>query len=1183
MSGRVWILSIITISLSPLFSYENKFSYSNSTGNDKISLSHSPEFSEISGGYIRLVKMGQGHTTEVGMPELPIFSTFYQVDPSKTYDFELEILDSYIIEDINILPHQGMEKWEVENVSLKNEQVYSSATAYPEKNMVVSNRDQGRGIEFVSIQLVPYIYYPADKRLEVFSQVDIHVTETGENQGAESRKMLRSRSFDQLYKSLIINFESSDRDEDYQQPAVLYICGSNSESNSDFIDLVNWREQRGYVVYTASLSETGSSSSSIKNYIEIAYNNFNPPPEFVTLVGDVGGNISVPTFYDGHGHDSYGNYCEGDHPYTQLEGSDLVPEVLIGRMSVRSNSDIERVVAKIIYYEKAENLASTEDYYERAAMAGDPSSSGNSVAITKEYVAETLQAHGFRDVRLKTSGSSWSSWMRNQLEDGVLYFNYRGYLGMSGFDTNDVDNASAGEISFATILTCGTGSFAEHNTTMSEAFFRGTGTASNPRGSVAAIGTATWNTHTLFNNIVDMGIYDGLFADQVQTAGAALASGKLALLNTYPDNPDDWVGAFTQWNNLIGDAATHLWTDTPTVLSVSHESDIPAGTNFIDVFVQDESGNYVENARVTLWNALMPKSINFTTDDMGNVTIDLTGLSFNDYTITVTKNNYQPYSGFSAISLTGEIINVSEQSILIEDDSENGDGILNPGEMVGLSIPLQNYGTENITGVSATLSTTSELVNISSGTIQYGDIDVGEFSTSENFIISLSSSAVQSENLGLRLTISDNASNEWESEIHIDVVGSLLLIDSNQSNENVDISILIHPGTSSFDITLYNAGEQTESDIFAELSNGGNDITINDGSGTWSELSPGQSASSSFQITTTSSIIGGTILPLILHIQSADGYDRIETLNVKIGSTQETDPLGPDEYGYYIYDIEDTMYDSAPIYDWIEIDSDLGGNGTDLNLSYSGNGNWSGNGPIAHVDLPFTFTFYGIDYEEITVCTNGWIAFGHSDMEAFRNYPIPGAGGPSPMVAAFWDDLKTSNSGDVFTYFDSINGYFIIEWSGMRTYNNNDIETFQIILYNVEDGDGDIKIQYKVFNNTSSFINQYPPIHGQYATIGIENHLGDIGLQYTFNNTYPEAAATLQDGSALFITNSTGSDFIQGDLNDDGTVNILDVVLLVNIVLGIEDFNPAGDMNTDGLINVLDVVILVNAILNPQG
>jgi hypothetical protein len=54
---------------------------------------------------------------------------------------------------------------------------------------------------------------------------------------------------------------------------------------------------------------------------------------------------------------------------------------------------------------------------------------------------------------------------------------------------------------------------------------------------------------------------------------------------------------------------------------------------------------------------------------------------------------------------------------------------------------------------------------------------------------------------------------------------------------------------------------------------------------------------------------------------------------------------------------------------------------------------------------------------------------------------------------------------------------------------------------------------------------------------------------------------------------------ILGDLNDDGVINVLDVVVLVNIVLGIDDGIPAGDLNNDGLINVLDVVILVNMIL----
>ncbi|MDP7027647.1 MAG: dockerin type I domain-containing protein [Candidatus Marinimicrobia bacterium] len=57
------------------------------------------------------------------------------------------------------------------------------------------------------------------------------------------------------------------------------------------------------------------------------------------------------------------------------------------------------------------------------------------------------------------------------------------------------------------------------------------------------------------------------------------------------------------------------------------------------------------------------------------------------------------------------------------------------------------------------------------------------------------------------------------------------------------------------------------------------------------------------------------------------------------------------------------------------------------------------------------------------------------------------------------------------------------------------------------------------------------------------------------------------------------SSSLPGDLNDDGLVNVLDVVVLVNIVLGLGEANPAGDLNGDGLINVLDVVILVNMIL----
>ena len=88
MIQRNWIIVVSILILSILFPYENKFSYS--SGVKKISLLHSPQFTEINGGYTRLTKMGDGYTTEIGMPELPQFTTYFQLDPSKNYDFQFE-------------------------------------------------------------------------------------------------------------------------------------------------------------------------------------------------------------------------------------------------------------------------------------------------------------------------------------------------------------------------------------------------------------------------------------------------------------------------------------------------------------------------------------------------------------------------------------------------------------------------------------------------------------------------------------------------------------------------------------------------------------------------------------------------------------------------------------------------------------------------------------------------------------------------------------------------------------------------------------------------------------------------------------------------------------------------------------------------------------------------------------
>ena len=217
------------------------------------------------------------------------------------------------------------------------------------------------------------------------------------------------------------------------------------------------------------------------------------------------------------------------------------------------------------------------------------------------------------------------------------------------------------------------------------------------------------------------------------------------------------------------------------------------------------------------------------------------------------------------------------------------------------------------------------------------------------------------------------------------------------------------------------------------------------------------------------------------------------------------------------------------------------------------------------------------------------MSFGDHEVACHRNYPIPGAGGPSPMIAPFWDDLKTGSSGNIYKYLND--EMVIIQWDYLRTYDNNSRETFQVILYNSEysdyetvTGDDEIKIQYYDFNNTSDGNwSSYPPLHAAYSTIGIKNHLGDNGLQYSFNNEYPTAAMPLGDNTALFITTGIANNYLMGDINADESINVLDVVQLVNIVLGA--INPSGyqmivsDLNLDGDINILDVVQLVNIVL----
>ena len=75
--------------------------------------------------------------------------------------------------------------------------------------------------------------------------------------------------------------------------------------------------------------------------------------------------------------------------------------------------------------------------------------------------------------------------------------------------------------------------------------------------------------------------------------------------------------------------------------------------------------------------------------------------------------------------------------------------------------------------------------------------------------------------------------------------------------------------------------------------------------------------------------------------------------------------------------------------------------------------NWSPNSDdgVSRRRLPFGFPFYGVQFDRIYVCTNGFLA--GSDLSPSRNRHLPD-GTQIDLVAPFWDDLDLRSSGSVY-------------------------------------------------------------------------------------------------------------------------------------------------------------------------
>ena len=1132
--------------------------------------------------YTKPVMKDAGSVSNPGEPYLPTVSTMYAVDPGKKFEVQVIINETQVLQNIDILPLEGWEA-ELTGNATKGDS-YNQNRSFPANIAKLSEPIVMRDLVMIQVSLTPFQYNPISKELTIIQNAEIILVEA-EDVDAPFIPQKRSKEFEVLFESLVVNYSMLNREDvEYQRPAILYVLPNNIGNLFGTIEqLMDWKKRIGYDVQFVSSSNVVNNRENLKDYIENAYENWENPPVHVNIVGDVTGSYDIPTWTE----TMSGYNGDGDHPYSTLEGGDNFPEVFLGRLSFETSSHLNTIVSKTLNYES--NPYMSENWFERACLVGDQSTSGISCIITNEAIHEILDLVGFEEVNTVYSGS-FPSQMQSGITEGVSFFNYRGFYGVSGFDNNDVNGTSNGfMLPVATVITCGTGSFGTDEA-LSETFIRA-GTASNPKGSVVCIGTATTGTHTMFNNIVDMGFYYGSLVKNINSAGGALMYGKMMLYQNYPDNPNNFSDIFVHWNSLMGESSLQMWSAFPVMTSVEHPYALPKGTNFIDIDVSKDLG-MVEDAWVTI---LMDGEIleSGYTNNQGFVRLPINSTQTGEVLVTVTKKNHYPYQSSFQIYDPGVSVNLSENSYSIIDDNSgssvgNSNSVVNSGETIELYVSATNYGSEDATGVVGQISSTSNQFSIdpSSNSSSFGDLYSGGSGTStEPYILLLEDGIEDGTNLNIIIDFVDNDLNTFSGILNIFVSGNKLVA-SDLDILGTGTEVLIPGNSSSLKIALDNNGTTIAQTITGTITCASPFIEIIDNSGSWSSISSGGSAFNGddyFEISALEETIPGALAYLIVSIETNDGYTSNSLVPIQIGIPTVNDPVGPDTYGYYIYDNEDIDYLLAPTYNWVEIDEREGGPGTHLS-ALSDNGN--NQDDVEVVTLPFTFKFYGQDYNQISICSNGWIAMGQTTMESFRNYTMPGVGGPGAMIAVFWDDLKTSNGGRVYTWYDQIEKKFYIEWSEVRTYQNNSVETFQAVLYDpsyysTPTGDGEILLQYKEFNNTSYGAYSWDQIHGDYSTIGIEDHTMTDGLQYTFNNTYHSAAHSLSDETSIFIT-TRGSDIrLEGDLNYDEVVDVYDLMLLVDFNLGYEgEVNPFfADINGDGMVNVMDLISLIRTVM----
>jgi len=926
-----------------------------------------------------------------------------------------------------------------------------------------------------------------------------------------------------VIRSMISNWSSVRDQYDIATYPGDYLIISDDAYANYLSDYVAWKTSQGFHVKVKYLSEVGTTAPQIRSAIQAEYQASHGQLAYVLLVGDADNshpdNVSlVPAFY--YASPTTGDQNVTDHPYALMD-DDEFSDLFVGRFSVDSVLGLMTILNKVLHYEKT---PPSGDWEENALLiAGNYSNTPPNPITpiwTTRWLRQKLLDYGYSNVDTVYYPPTQlgQQTIADIINDGVGIVNYRGWADANGWQypqfkisdmTNLINNAPMTPI--ITSIVCNTGDFANTiDPVYGEQWMR-LGTPTNPKGATGFFGPSDLHTSTKFNNSICAGFYEGLLEEGIHNFGAAAYRGKVQLYNSFPleRGNDEWVEFYFHVYNILGDPSTEIRTKRAEEPNVDLPNEMATGATTLTLHLDNSDIEDYTTVYVTLISNEDTTGSYF--DKSGAATLTFEPLQ-SDATITISGPNIDPQI---------ETISPAEQNMYVSLASLAVTGTPKPGQSVTIVPTVKNTGRDDLSNVTFELQPVDGISISGANSFTVNSISSGSEFTPDNGItleIAPDYVHVSPQQLIWRVFFSGAT---WTVGAKLEIPNTLFDV-TTLLNES-DQPFLARGGTTAMHFNLKNVSRYSSDNGSISVSSLDDGITISGAELSFNAIAADSTSEviSGIEVTVPNDIPNGSAVTLVFSLTESDGRQYEVRKMLTVGPIQATDPVGPDNYGYFAYDNSDSQYDAAPT------DESYRTIGNDAVLHFLGDDE------NVQVSLPWDFQYYGTSYDAVTVSSNGWISFLPEDLAYFRNWPIPSPLGPKGLAAGYWDDLDAPNNEQMEIYTENAGDEFIITWS--KSYANYDEvtpEKFQIVLKKTATnftptGDDEILFLY----NDVADVDQ----SNNYSTIGIEAPSKRVGLQYLYAGQYTPGAAVLESGRAILFTTRRPAGFI---VNNAAEVNV---------------------------------------------